>query len=145
MDHPIAAMEMEESFESGRRTGIPEMEPFRDPDLVDFLHRMPPEMLNQGGRSKGPVRQLLARRFPHLGYDRQKKVQAVSYLTEIIFREGRRAWETLGGTPALGDLGVVDARAFHHEVERILSGRNAGEAHRILDVLVLEAWVRPRL
>ena len=145
LDHPVAAMEVEESFEAGRRAGIPEADPFRDSDLVDFLYRMPPEMLNRGGRSKGPVRQMLARRFPGLGYERQKKVQADAYLTKIIFREGRRAWESLGGAPALIDLGIVDAKALAEEAEALLSGRKGREVYRILDVLTLEAWLQSRM
>ena len=144
LDHPVAAMEVEESFEAGRRAGMPEADPFRDADLVDFLYRTPPDMLNRGGRSKGPVRQMLAQRFPGLGYERQKKIQADAYLTKIILKEGRRAWESLRGAPALADLGIVDAKALTVETEALLSGQRGREVHRILDVLTLEAWLEPR-
>ena len=144
LDHPVAAMEVEESFEAGRRAGIPETDPFRDADLVDFLYRTPPDLLNRGGRSKGPVRQMLARRFPGLGYERQKKVQAGAYLMGILHKEGRRAWERLGGAPALAALGIVDPKVLAAEAEALLSGRRGGEVYRILDVLTLEAWLQPR-
>ena len=144
LDHPVAAMEVEESFEAGRRAGIPETDPFRDADLVDFLYRTPPDLLNRGGRSKGPVRQMLARRFPGLGYQRQKKVQAGAYLMGILHKEGRRAWERLGGAPALAALGIVDPKALAAKAEALLSGRRGGEVYRILDVLTLEAWLQPR-
>jgi hypothetical protein len=145
LDHPIAAMEVEESFEAGRRTGVPETDPFRDADLVDFLYRIPPDLLNRGGRSKGPVRQMLARRFPGLGYERQKKVQAGAYLTRILQQEGERAWGSLDGAPALAAMGVVDAQALAAQKEALLSGRGGGDAFRILDVLTLEAWLQPRI
>ena len=78
LDHPVAAMELEEFFENTRLTGVRTACPFMDADLVDFLYRVPPDLLDRGGRSKGLVRDELARRFPDLGFERHKKVTAIS-------------------------------------------------------------------
>ena len=79
----MLAMENEECFESWRMMGVRELLPFWDPDLIKLLYRIPPEFLNRGGRSKGLVRDMLARRFPHLGFERQKKVVAIDFFRSV--------------------------------------------------------------
>jgi hypothetical protein len=51
----------------------------------------------------------------------------------------------MGGTPALADLGVVDAKILGADIEQILATNQMRQAHRIWEVLVLEAWLRTRL
>src|SRR4030095_3566836 len=63
LDHPMISWELEELFEVYRGVGVRILQPFWDADLVDLLFRMPPFVLNRGGRSKGLVRDSLARRF----------------------------------------------------------------------------------
>lgn len=144
LDHPVASMEFEEFFENRRLTGVRTACPFMDADLVDFLYRVPPELLDRGGRSKGMVRDELARRFPDLGFERHKKITAISYSRNIVMQEGARAWRASGGAPALAELEVIDRSAFEREVGAILSGREEDTFH-IWDVLNLEAWVRTRI
>jgi len=103
--------ELEEQHEIGRRAGIRFLRPFLDPDVVELLYRMPPRMLNEGGRSKGPIRRTIARRFPDLGLERQRKVLASSFYQSLLLREGPMLAETAGDFPALSALGVVDGRA----------------------------------
>lgn len=50
----------------------------------------------------------------------------------------------MGGTPALAELGVVDPKRLGITIEHIFAG-NQQQAHRIWDVLNLEAWLRPRI
>jgi hypothetical protein len=52
---PAIAMEFEEVFELGRQTRTLELAPYWDADLVEFLHRIPPKVLDRGGRAKGLV------------------------------------------------------------------------------------------
>src|SRR4029079_10415912 len=66
---PAIAMEFEEVFELGRRTRTLELAPYWDADLVEFLHRIPPKVLDRGGRAKGLGRETVTRRFPALGFD----------------------------------------------------------------------------
>ncbi len=148
LDHALVAMELEEQFESGRRLGLRLVHPFWDPDLLTFLYRTPPEILNQGGRSKGLVRGMLARRFPQLGFERQRKVAATPVVRNYLVREGAAAWRTMGGARALAELGVVDGRAVETLVEEALNDPGPPEkirhAYRLWDILALETWARAR-
>ena len=149
LDHALVAMELEEAFEGGRRLGLRFAHPFWDADLLEFLYRTPPELLDQGGMSKGLVRGMLARRFPELGFDRQRKVAGTPVARTMFVQEGRAAWRTMGGPTALASLGVVDGAATSALVEGLLSERRHPEenaySYRIWDILALEAWVRSRL
>ena len=66
-DHALVAMEMEETFEQGRRLQMRLRAPYWDSELLAYLYRTPPELLNRGGWSKGLVRESVARRFPSFG------------------------------------------------------------------------------
>ncbi len=144
LDHRLVAMEMEENFENTRRTGARLLTPFFDADLVDYLYRVPPELLDRGGRSKGLVREELSRRFPNLGFERHKKISALGFYRKVALEQGARAWKELGGVPALAELGVVDAAQYEREFHQILAGREH-DAFRIWDVLNLESWTRSRM
>jgi asparagine synthase (glutamine-hydrolysing) len=145
-DHPLIALEMEENFEVGRRTGLLQLMPYWDADLVDFLYRTPPELLNRGERSKALVRQTVARRFPGLNFERQRKVTALNFFTSLLLEEGARLWQMMGGAQALAELGIVDAQALDSTMPKLLSGTQPPqESHRIRDILLVEAWLRPRL
>jgi asparagine synthase (glutamine-hydrolysing) len=143
LDHPLVALEMEEVVENGRATGVRAFSPFLDADLVDFLLRTPPELLSHQGRSKGLVRDSLTRRFPDLGFERQRKVSATSYARSIMSHQTAGAWRRYGGVPALAELGVIDERRFAAEVvDR--PDKTHLDHFRIWDALNLEAWLRPR-
>jgi asparagine synthase (glutamine-hydrolysing) len=149
LDHALVGMELEEAFEGGRRLGLRFGHPFWDADLLSFLYRTPPELLNRGGRSKGLVRSMLARRFPELGFERQRKITGTPVARAMFVRGGRAAWRRLGGARALAELGVVDGAATSALVEGLLAERRSPEeiahSYRIWDILALEAWVRFRL
>ena len=145
LDHPLTAMEMEEVFESGTRMGSRILMPYWDADLLEMLYRIPPHLLNKGGRSKGLVRQSVARRFPQLGFERQKKVISTNFFNSTMLQDGKKARQALGGTPALAELGIVDAERLGSTIDGILGGNKFDQAYRIWDVLNLESWLRPRL
>jgi asparagine synthase (glutamine-hydrolysing) len=149
LDHALVAMELEEAFESGRRLGLRFAHPLFDADLLDFLYRTPPELLDRGGMSKGLVRSMLARRFPELGFERQRKVAGTAVARTMFVREGRVAWRRFGGATALASLGVVDGAATSALIESLLANRRSPEenaySYRIWDILALEAWARFRL
>jgi asparagine synthetase B (glutamine-hydrolysing) len=148
LDHALVAMELEEAFELGRRLGLRFGHPYWDADLITFLYRTPPELLNQGGRSKGLVRGTLARRFPELGFERHRKITGTPVVRSMFTLEGEAAWRRTGGATALAELGIVDEAG----ASRLLAGllnedtRKSPEknayAHRIWDILALEAWAR---
>src|SRR5215211_3058358 len=145
LDHAIVSLEMEEVFENGRHLGVRMAQPYWDPDLVDLLYRIPPDVLNRGGRAKGLVRQTLARRFPDLGLERQKKVIATNYFTSVMLGQGREIWQQMGGAQALAELGVVDGSRVQQAAQHLFSSGTARAANRIWNILNLEAWVRPRI
>jgi hypothetical protein len=149
LDHALVAMELEEAFQSGRELGLRFGHPLWDADLLTFLYRTPPELLNQGGRSKGLVRGMLARRFPELGFERQRKVTGTPVVRELVTREGKVAWRRMGGATALAELGIVDEGAASTLIDGVLDQAKSPEknvyAYRVWDILALEAWVRPRL
>lgn len=146
---PLTAMEFEEAFELSRRTGVFELAPYWDADLVEFLKRTPPELLERGGRAKGLVRDTVARRLPDLGFSRQRKVSALRYFGSVLAAQGPIAWKRLGGAQVLAKLGVAAPDLSEH-ASALFAGRDRVrlariiQMHRVLDVMHLEAWVRPR-
>ena len=89
LDHTLTSWAAEELHEQGRQIGVRFLHPFFDPDLVEMLYRTPPRLLNAGGRSKGLVRRTMAKRFPGLGLDRQRKVVAGSFFRRSCFGKGQ--------------------------------------------------------
>jgi asparagine synthase (glutamine-hydrolysing) len=141
LDHPLLAMELEERYEFGSRTGVRLLHPYWDTDLVDMLIRTPPALLDRGGRSKGLVRQTLAQRFPDLGFDRQRKIAATPFYVSMLKAEGLPLLDNLGSFSALGELGIVNpasAKAFAEDA----FARNPNQLHHVWDLLNVETWVR---
>jgi len=145
LDHPLMLMEIEEIFAFGRLAGVQVLAPFWDADLVAFLYRVPPNLLNRGGRSKGLVRQMLARKFPHLGFEGQKKVTSLQFFESTVLTTGPEAWRRMESASGLGSLGIVDIRALGRAMQRAFESRSMRRAQSIWDVMNLEAWTRPRL
>jgi hypothetical protein len=138
-------MELEDDFEVGRHLGLRVLHPFWDADVVEFLYRIPPALLNRAGRTKGLVRGTLAQRFPGLGFEQQRKMALFSFYRDRVLTEGPSAWRQMGGVPSLGELGLVDVPRLNANVTAIFSGRRLREFARVWDVLNLESWLRPRL
>jgi asparagine synthetase B (glutamine-hydrolysing) len=142
LHHPLVSMELEEVFEQGRRVGMRLLQPFWDAALIEFLYRMPPRLLSRGGRSKGLVREAVARRFPMLGFETQRKVSATGFARTLVIEEGRRAFAEIGGATVLADAGIVDARVLNERLVRIFDDPRSLEYYRAWDVLALESWLR---
>ncbi|HZA49893.1 MAG TPA: asparagine synthase-related protein [Myxococcaceae bacterium] len=145
LDHAIVSMEMEEVFENGRSMDMRVLMPYWDPDLVDLLYRVPPDLLDRGDRAKALVRETMANRFSGLGLDRQKKVIASRYFTAVMLGQGRQVWDRIGGAQALGELGVVDTVRLEEFARRAFNSNDVRLANRIWNVLNFESWVRPRI
>lgn len=142
--HFIYCMDREEESERARRYNLHQVSPYWDVDIINLLSRTPPELLNRNGRNKGLVREMLARRFPGLGFDHQRKVLSLDFFRSTMLREGRRMWDEMGGTPTLVELGVVDGPAQGRMVDEIIRSNRVHDVFRIWDMLTLEAWVRTR-
>jgi len=142
LDHAAISWEAEEQFELYQRAGVQMLNPFWDVDVVDMLYRTPPFLLIRDGRNKGLVRASVARRFPQLGFDRQRKVEATSFYASLIYRNARSIWQQ-GNASTLAELGVIDGGRLRPMIERLLAGRKEGRnAYRIWSILNLESWAR---
>jgi asparagine synthetase B (glutamine-hydrolysing) len=144
LDHLLPTLEVEETFDAGRRLGQRKLSPYWDADLVELLFRIPPDVLNRGGRSKGLVRQAMARRFPHLGFEAQKKVVAVNYFASVVHREWQGGWERLGGVPTLERLGIVDVSKMEPTFRELLATQQTRKYFNMWDTINLEVWARER-
>ena len=139
----MISWELEEMFEVYQRAGVRTLQPFWDPDLVEMLYRTPPFLLIQDGLNKGLVRGSLARRFPKLGFDRQRKIEATTFYASLIYRNASEIWQQSGGLPTLANLEIIDEGRLRPKIERLLASRKEGsKAHRIWSVLNLETWAR---
>lgn len=141
-DHVLVAMEMEETFEQGRRLQMRLRAPYWDSELLAYLYRTPPELLNRGGWSKGLVRESVARRFPAFGFERQRKVSATSFARSELQRAGALARSTLRGTTALEEAGIVDGRPMRAHMQQLLEEPRARRFSVIWDLLSLECWLQ---
>jgi asparagine synthase (glutamine-hydrolysing) len=144
LDHPLTSLELEEIFENGRSVGMSFVPPYLDADLVDFLYRTPPELLDSDGWSKGLVRGRLARRFPDAGFGHQRKIAATSYARTVMQAHVAREWERMGGVPALVELGVATRDGLLPTLAAATAGDYPSQ-FRIWDALNLESWLRSHL
>jgi asparagine synthase (glutamine-hydrolysing) len=140
----ITSMEMEQQFEAARKTGTNILEPYYDPDLLEILLKISPEVLQRGGMEKGLVREAVARRFPDLKFDRQKKVSAMLYWQSLIREEAPIAWESIGKGKTLIELGIVDKKGIEPVVEEAFTSNSAFKNFPVWDLLCTEAWIRSK-
>ena len=144
LDASLVAQELEEFFELGRRVGTPVVRPFLDPDVISLLARVPPDVLNQGGRTKALVRQTLDRRFPELAFGTQRKVQAIPTLERVLRTQFDDLWASVGPPTALAELGVVDLTKLEATVASARAEPYAS-LWRLFMLQSLEVFTRARL
>ncbi len=145
LDHYIVSMELEEDFEIAQRGGLPRLHPFLDADLLSLLFRTPPDLLYRGGRAKSLIRDMLAKRFPALGFERQKKVVASNFFQTRLINEGGSAWKNMGQRLALAEIGVIDAARWRLTSQKVTGHNDRKQAHFIWLAASLESWLRSRL
>lgn len=135
----------EETFLVGRRMGTPLREPFWDPDLIELLVRVRPQARSAGGLAKALVRRPLARRFPGLGFEAQRKSNLGEAFLSMLSAEAGFARQVVGKLKGLVGLGVIDGE----QVQVLLDDALAGRSHRTQvswawEILNLETWLRSR-
>jgi len=140
----ITSMVMEQHFEASRRMGSSLLFPYFDPDVINLLVRISPEVLQQGGMEKGIVRKAVAKRFPNLKFEKQKKVSAISYWQSMITTEGRDLFYGNGGVKSLIEMGIVNGNEIGAVMEQAFSSKSPFVHGKIWDLLCLETWVRSR-
>jgi len=141
----ITSMEMEQQYEASLRMGVSLLYPYFDPDIINLLVRISPEVLQQGGMEKGIVRNAVARRFPDLKFEKQKKVSAMGYWQSIITTEGRDLYYGSGGPSTLIEMGIVNGKEIGAVMERAFVSKSSFENSKIWDLLLLETWLRSRV
>ncbi len=142
--HPAITHDMEETQEFGRRHGLRVMHPFWDVDLIELLHRVPPDMLIMDGRSKWLLRRQLGQRLPGLGLEKRGKTSAAHVFLGLLDREAPRAWQVLGGLPTLDRIGAVSTADIQSGLQSRSLIERTGGVGRLYTLLNLEAWVRER-
>ncbi len=142
LEHTLTSMELEEIFETGRRQGVRYLHPYWDADVVEILYRTPPLLLFSGGRSKSLVRHTMARRFPGLGLEHQKKRAGTSFYRSVLDREIPALWPGSANLEALGDLGIVEPTKAAAMADSSIANRFGTGLVRIWDLMNLETWVR---
>ena len=133
----------EETFLIGQRSGVPVREPFWDPDLIAFLLHVHPRVRSAGGLAKALVRRPLGKRFPHLGFNEQRKSWLGAAVGSVVEAQAGAARRTMGGLSALVDLGVIEraqARVFVDDQPSAATRRFQLDWSWAL--LNLEAWTR---
>lgn len=143
LDSPDRSLLQEEAFLQGRRLGVPVRQPFADAELIEFLVRVHPRVRSAGGQAKALLRGPLVRRFPQLGFDRQRKSWLGGPFLAVVASQAGEAWRELGGVRTLAALGVVDPERARALLDDTIAGRGSRAAPGwVWDVLNLEAWAR---
>jgi hypothetical protein len=142
-DHVHMSLELEETFEFGRRLGVRILNPYWDADLMAMLYRTPPHLLTGNGRSRGLVRESIGKRFPTLDVrPHRPRTGVTSFYRMTLLIEAGPAWEQLGGVQALADLHVVDRIRVTQRFEEITAKAQYDKAGFLWDILSLETWAR---
>src|SRR5262249_16015189 len=98
-----------------------------------------PSRMSEGGRTKGLVRGTIARRFPALGLDRQRKVISTPFYHSLLLREWAALANLAGDFPALTAAGVVDGRTTGAIVRK---ERRCLRMARLYILIGAEMWAR---
>ena len=125
----------------GRRLGFRYAHPFWDGDGVDILYRTPPQALLTGGRSKGVVRTAMARRFPELGLDRQRKRLPTTFFDSMVASEVPDLWRRNRDLPNLAGLGIVDPQGVRQMADRAIETQDRRDLLGLWYLMNTEAWL----
>ncbi len=141
LDHPLMSWLFEEQFAVGAPRGIRYVHPYWDPDLVAHMYRVSPARLNEGARTKALVRQTVDRRFPSLGFRRQRKITATQFFADLVRREGPPLAAAVSDFDGLASLGIVEPAAARTFLTQAWGGspRSVGMAWTLVN---MEYWVR---
>ncbi len=144
--HPVSSMELEEEFENGRRLGIPILGFYQHQELISYLFRFPPHLLNTGRPQKGLVREILQQRFPDLGLQKQKKISATSNFHEVVLQETGAVWDQLEGIQSLARIGIVNPRKSDTFISTTLNdpAPKSMDIWMLKHLIIYETWLRNR-
>jgi asparagine synthetase B (glutamine-hydrolysing) len=135
-------MELEQGREWAGRFGTRILYPFFDQDFVELALRVHPRHLYQGGRMKGPLRELVTKKLPSVTMP-VRKVDFTVLGRDVLRRFGRNSWSRLQGATRLAELGIVDPEATDDLMEHFFSGRSERWVP-VWQLLSTEAWLAAR-
>jgi asparagine synthetase B (glutamine-hydrolysing) len=135
----------ESGYDAQRRLGVQISAPLLEPDVVAFLGSIGPKRLIEHGEAKALAREVLASRLPRLVHSWPRAVYADSLWQGALRREGADAWSSLGGTPLLAGLGIVDHGLLGRRIGSAPTQIPRGEAVQVCRALILERWLRSRI
>jgi asparagine synthetase B (glutamine-hydrolysing) len=139
---PLLLLECDQAHAWARHLGFTLLYPYFDRDLVELSLRMHPDCLMAGGRSKAPLRRLVAERLPTVRMP-TRKVDFTQMIHDVLRVGGRAAWRELGGPDMLAALRVADIDRLNLAMADYFDGRSANWARPWL-ILSTEAWLRAR-
>jgi asparagine synthetase B (glutamine-hydrolysing) len=144
LSHPLTSWLFEEQFAVGRPLGIRYVHPYWDADVVAHVYRIRPDLLNARNRTKALVRQALERRFPTLGFERQRKVLALDFFTGLVRSQGPGVAAGVADFKGLASLDIVVPAATRTYLDQAWRGDawHVGSAWNILNT---EVWIRSQL
>jgi asparagine synthetase B (glutamine-hydrolysing) len=142
LEHPLVLLEREEIYEMGRRLDIRFLHPYWDAEVADILYRTPPLQLFADGRSKSVVRSAMARRFPGLGLEHQKKRASTTFYASVLDREIPQLWSRRPAFTELADLGIVDLTAVEEMGNTSVATNNGTGLVSIWDLLNVNMWLQ---
>ncbi len=140
VQHPLLAIEMDQSSTWAHRLGYRCFFPFWDRDLVEMLLRVHPERLIEGGRFKAPLRRLVAEQLPSVELPK-RKVDFTQGVATLLRRHGPAAWDRISGELELARLGIVDGECLRHFMSGFFEGRTHNST-TAWEVLSTEYWLR---
>ncbi len=141
-DQALFSMDQEEDYEIGRRLGMVYGQPYWDTDLIEFLCRIPPRLLIVDGREKSIVRKTIARRFPNLGFEKQKKVMASKFYYANLVSGGAEAREKIGGLHMLDKYGIIGNNTSGDPFGEIIASPDFRIGYRAWELLNFEVWLQ---
>jgi asparagine synthetase B (glutamine-hydrolysing) len=144
-DFPDLGLGREAAFARSRRLGVCTLSPILDPDVVEFLMRVPTRLLNRGGQAKRLAFDVLRRQAPLVDRSSLSAVRTRFYRNEVLRREGPAAWRKLGGVRVLAELGIVDGTCIEAEAQDPEAWARASAVDHFWRTLNLEAWLHSRL
>jgi len=144
LDSPYMTVSMDSYYERSRQFDIEWLDGYQDPELIEFLLTVPPELLIAGGLNKSLAQASIHRRLPEFDLRLLRSARFDAALAKLLVAQVQQALEYLGGLPILAGLRVVDPAPL---LELAATGKAARPLayHHLWYAVSLESWLRARL
>jgi hypothetical protein len=124
-------------------SNLPRIDPYLDGDFIRFVASLPPELLFYGHRVRGLFRHATVGLLPDSLRLRPDKASFEPATDELLPAIENEPWfRELLRMEALGDLGLVEPKAFREAFARVRAGGGEGGWLEAWPALAVEAFVR---